>query len=276
MIAQLMESNFSEIAAALDIIDKYTKLHHSVIPEHDTIQRLKSLESETLQLHNDINDQYSSINDMMMEIDIVTGDHINMKENILKLLIQLNETQISRQGILEENINSTNKISNMKEKQKKMKNKFDVIQSLIKHQEFLVSKLRSSENAAKLDYQTERKNKLEEEDKYRKEDIMTDKKIFARENQLLSIQKQNKELQGQCDELSKKIERNRKRRLELQREDKIKPPVKKEKVEVDTNDNNEDAITLETALGMLRCSVCKDRFKSVAITRYFYDYNNIV
>ena len=30
----------------------------------------------------------------------------------------------------------------------------------------------------------------------------------------------------------------------------------------------EDIKMLETALGMLRCSVCKDRFKSVAITRY--------
>jgi hypothetical protein len=32
--------------------------------------------------------------------------------------------------------------------------------------------------------------------------------------------------------------------------------------------NPEDADMLEMALGMLRCSVCKDRFKSCAITRY--------
>jgi hypothetical protein len=32
--------------------------------------------------------------------------------------------------------------------------------------------------------------------------------------------------------------------------------------------NPEDADMLEMTLGMLRCSVCKDRFKSCAITRY--------
>jgi len=269
IMEQLIESNLKEIALELDIINKYTELHpSSKFLEQDTIQRLQSLKDKTLQLHNDIKDQYSSINDMMMEIDSVTGDHINIKENISKLLAQLNETQISRQGILEENINSTNEINNTKDKQKTLQNKFDVIHSLVKHQELLISKLRSTENSTKLDYQTEKKNKLEEEEKYRKEDIITDKKIVSKENQLLSIQKQNKELQGQCDELSKKIEKNRKRRLELQREDKIKPPVKKEKNQVDINDNNEDTKMLESALGMLRCSVCKDRFKSVAITRY--------
>jgi len=32
----------------------------------------------------------------------------------------------------------------------------------------------------------------------------------------------------------------------------------------------EDSDMLEMTLGMLRCSVCKDRFKSVAITRCFH------
>ena len=34
--------------------------------------------------------------------------------------------------------------------------------------------------------------------------------------------------------------------------------------------SSEDADMLEMTLGMLRCSVCKDRFKSVAITRCFH------
>ena len=34
--------------------------------------------------------------------------------------------------------------------------------------------------------------------------------------------------------------------------------------------NQEDSDMLEMTLGMLRCSVCKDRFKSVAITRCFH------
>ena len=240
--------------------------------DNQIIEQLKLLKDKTLQLHNDIKDQYNSINDMMMEIEGVTADNVNIKENISKLLLQLSETQTTRRGILEENLTSSNAINNIKEKQKNLQNKYDVISSLLKHQETLINKLRSSEHSSKIHYQTEKKNKLEEEDKYMKEDVGSDKKLLAKENSLIATQKQNKELQGQCDELSKKLEKNRKRRLELQREDKVKPnqTVKKEKVEVvpNTDSNSEDIKMLETALGMLRCSVCKDRFKSVAITRY--------
>jgi len=273
-----MESNLKEISLELDIHNTYTTMYpNQSFLDNQTIEQLKLLKDKTLQLHNDIKDQYNSINDMMMEIEGVTADNVNIKENISKLLLQLSETQTTRRGILEENLTSSNAINNIKEKQKNLQNKYDVISSLLKHQETLINKLRSSEHSSKISYQTEKKNKLEEEDKYMKEDVGSDKKLLAKENSLIATQKQNKELQGQCDELSKKLEKNRKRRLELQREDKVKPnqTVKKEKVEVVSNadSNSEDIKMLETALGMLRCSVCKDRFKSVAITRLYY-YNS--
>lgn len=37
-----------------------------------------------------------------------------------------------------------------------------------------------------------------------------------------------------------------------------------------SNSSGEDSDMLEMTLGMLRCSVCKDRFKSAAITRCFH------
>lgn len=273
LMEQLMELNLKETSLELDIYNAYgTKFPNSNFFDNDTNEQLKLLKDKTLQLHNDIKDQYNSINDMMMEIEGVTADNVNIKENITKLLLQLSETQTTRRGILEENLTSSNVINNIKEKQKKLQTKHEVISGLLKHQETLINKIRSSEYNSKIDYQTEKKNKLEEEDKYMKEDVVSDKKLHAKENNLVSTQKQNKELQGQCDELTKKLEKNRKRRLELQREDKVKPAVKKEKVdEVATNDSNsEDIKMLETTLGMLRCSVCKDRFKSVAITRCFH------
>lgn len=36
--------------------------------------------------------------------------------------------------------------------------------------------------------------------------------------------------------------------------------------------NPEETDMLEMTLGMLRCSVCKDRFKNCAITRYAYPF----
>jgi hypothetical protein len=270
LIEQLIESNMNEIAIELEIINTYTTASpQNTFLESDTNQQLKVLKEKTLELHNDIKEQYKSINDMMMEIEGVTADNINIKENISRLLTQLGETQTSRRGILEENLRSSNAINNIKEKQNNLQTKHDVISSLLKHQETLINKLRSSEHSSKIDYQTEKKNKLEEEEKFMKEDTVSDKKLSSKENILISTQNNNKELQIQCDELSKRLEKNRKRRLELQREDKVKPVVKKEKVEVVANNDrtNEDIKMLETSLGMLRCSVCKDRFKSVAITR---------
>ena len=271
LIEQLIKSNMKEIGLEIDIINTYSSSTNTFI-ENDTNEQLLILKEKTIQLHNDIKDQYNSINDMMMEIEGVTSDHTNIKENVSKLLTQLGETQITRRGILEENLTSSNAINNIKEKQKQLQSQHDVISSILKHQETLITKLRNYEHTSKIEYQTEKKNKLEEEDKYMKEDIVSDKKLSSKESMLVSTQKNNKELQGQCDELSKRLERNRKRRLELQRDDKVKPIVKKEKVEVasnndSTNTANEDIKMLETSLEMLRCSVCKDRFKSVAITR---------
>jgi E3 ubiquitin-protein ligase BRE1 len=64
--------------------------------------------------------------------------------------------------------------------------------------------------------------------------------------------------------------------MELQRE------IKKRKSAVNTNNNenneknkasslsDDETAMLEMTLGMLRCSVCRDRFKNVAITRCFH------
>jgi len=67
-------------------------------------------------------------------------------------------------------------------------------------------------------------------------------------------------------------------RMELQRElSKLKAAKKerndkesKQSNEIASSSNKDDMDMLEMSLGMLRCSVCKDRFKSVAITRCFH------
>lgn len=60
--------------------------------------------------------------------------------------------------------------------------------------------------------------------------------------------------------------------MEAQRELKNKLAKKEKEVSRSSSDpiNSEDKDMLEMTLGMLRCSVCKDRFKSVALTRCFH------
>jgi E3 ubiquitin-protein ligase BRE1 len=68
--------------------------------------------------------------------------------------------------------------------------------------------------------------------------------------------------------------------MEAQREPKPKAVKKEKNGESNKNSssssgaggqlNSEDSQMLEVTLGMLRCSVCKDRFKNVALTRCFH------
>ena len=59
--------------------------------------------------------------------------------------------------------------------------------------------------------------------------------------------------------------------MALERE--LKPkPIRREKTEDSKGGglNSGDAALLEMTLGMLRCSVCRDRFKEVCLTRCFH------
>jgi E3 ubiquitin-protein ligase BRE1 len=56
--------------------------------------------------------------------------------------------------------------------------------------------------------------------------------------------------------------------MDAQRELKPKPPKKEKSAAKDESKGGEgESAMLDMCLDMLRCSVCKDRFKSVAITR---------
>jgi E3 ubiquitin-protein ligase BRE1 len=62
-------------------------------------------------------------------------------------------------------------------------------------------------------------------------------------------------------------------RMDAQRDLKTKAKAisnDEKKKTTDTSLNSDDATMLELTLGMLRCSVCKDRFKEVTLVRCFH------
>jgi len=130
-------------------------------------------------------------------------------------------------------------------------------------------------------------------------------KLSLTSSTLDATRKRNMELQARCDELGKRLEAERKLRyfifhfcryfklklfcffenlrMEIQRDHKSKKKEKSTDEQAPSassssqNSNNssaampsEDVEMLEITLGMLRCSVCRDRFKEVAITRCFH------
>ena len=72
--------------------------------------------------------------------------------------------------------------------------------------------------------------------------------------------------QARCDELAAQAEVERRARQTAEREARPKVPKRERKDDV----KGGDADMLDMTLGMLRCSVCKDRFKDCAITRCFH------
>lgn len=69
--------------------------------------------------------------------------------------------------------------------------------------------------------------------------------------------------------MSAQMEAERRARFEAQREPRPKA-LKRDRKDDKGGGGGGDADMLDMTLGMLRCSVCKDRFKDCAITRCFH------
>jgi E3 ubiquitin-protein ligase BRE1 len=108
------------------------------------------------------------------------------------------------------------------------------------------------------------------------------------EHSLQSTQRRNQELQERCNELSRQCETERRARMDVQKELTKAKGAKKDGSNKSASGGaaggsagggagagggaprGDDADMLDLTLEMLRCSVCKDRFKNTAITRCFH------
>jgi E3 ubiquitin-protein ligase BRE1 len=89
--------------------------------------------------------------------------------------------------------------------------------------------------------------------------------------------KRNTDLYDRCKQMAGKLESERKTRMVAQREARIAKDVAKgsgvapaDGVTSSSSISDQDQAMLSLTLDMLRCSVCKDRFKEVAITRCYH------
>lgn len=153
------------------------------------------------------------------------------------------------------------------------------MKNVMLQQDSLLSQVRGSEQGARSEVQGLRKASQDMHGSRHGEEqelLEARQKLVDAKHSIDSAHKRNQELQSRCDQLSSQCESERKARLEAQRDSAKLKAVKKEKGASASSSsssgalNSEDADMLEITLGMLRCSVCKDRFKSVAITRCFH------
>lgn len=171
--------------------------------------------------------------------------------------------------------------------------RMELMKSVLTERDKLISQLRLEEFNLMNELTSIRKSlkDLEENkncEKERAEELQ--QKLDDLKVKLQDTSKRNQDLQARCNELSKQCQRERKLRsnflspsllsplsniifrLEEQRKDKRsnlkrEPSITEETV---TTSNQHDTDMLEMTLGMLRCSVCKDRFKSATIKKCFH------
>jgi E3 ubiquitin-protein ligase BRE1 len=106
-------------------------------------------------------------------------------------------------------------------------------------------------------------------------ELESKEKLEALDQELVLSKGNVARLQKRCEDLTQKYENERKRRLDSDREQEL-PAAKKLKGKGGASSSSsvplgaEESALLDLTLNMLRCSVCKDRFKEVAITRCFH------
>jgi E3 ubiquitin-protein ligase BRE1 len=149
----------------------------------------------------------------------------------------------------------------------------------MQQQEAQVQQLRNTEQHLRGELQAHKKSLLEAAARQQTEELKVQdnqQNLQDAESRIKAVQKRNVELQSRCDLLTSQSESERKARHLAQKElSKAKSARSKDKGgagagAVAANGEAVDADMLEMSLGMLRCSVCRDRFKSVVITRCFH------
>ena len=217
----------------------------------------------------------NQMNDLILEIESVTVEDGKSRVQSERVLRQMTDSQSMQRDVLDENLRLHDQISELYRKQSDVSGRIDNLQSQLKTQDGVISQLRSAEGAARTEIQSLRKTHSDEHSQRILNEqlvVEAEQKLKLAEHSMELAKKRNAELQTRANELSGQMEVERKCRMEAQREMKLKVSKRDRKDDVKGSGAGAGAESdmLDMTLGMLRCSVCKDRFKDCAITRCFH------
>ncbi len=224
----------------------------------------------------ELDDARNQMNDLILEIESVTVEDDKSRVQSDRVLRQMTDSQSMQRGVLDENLQLHDQISELHRKQSEVSGRIDHLQAQLKTQDGVIAQLRSAEGAARTEIQGLRKTHSDEHSQRILNEqlvVEAEQKLKLAEHSMELAKKRNAELQTRCNELSGQMETERKARMDAQREMKLKVPKRDRKDDVKgagAGAGGAESDMLEMTLGMLRCSVCKDRFKDCAITRCFH------
>lgn len=247
----------------------------------DVFKRLESLQVHCAQsLQESLVDTLASISDLTLEIEGVATEEAKVREQTARTLQQIAENLSMQRGVLEENVKLSEQAAELLALCTEIDKKIELTQALVSQQEKILQRLKTEESTAKGELSALKRVEAEEKTKTSSDGSRIKgsvSKLNVAEKSLQQILKKNAQLQSQCDHLARQWDKERRLRFNAQREARPQAPpapTKREEASgakgTSASLTDEEASLLESSLGILRCSVCKDRFKSVAITRCYH------
>ena len=239
---------------------------------------LSSAQIRVREVQAELKDAHASINDLILEIETVTAEEVKSREQAARVLRLVSEGQDGQRAICEENLKLQDQLAQLKQKHSTLEDKLQTSQLALRQQEAVITQLVSAEHKARADLQTQKQVLAELQGKTRDAELglqQAEQKRAESEHVAEAQVQRNGELHERCKSLQGKLESERKTRMNAQREAKMNKSSKKAVgggggEEAAGQKEGGDVGMLNMTLEMLRCSVCKDRFKEVAITRCFH------
>lgn len=282
-ILETYESKINSLNSRISFLEKNNQLYEQNIESLKTQLNDSSSQASNeynKNLENELNFTKDEINQLLREIDLISNNEMSLAKSNEDLLAKLKEADHLKEGAYNENLNLQFQYEDLKKKYDRLKSQFNEYKENNEKnfQEFFAN-LKSNEKKNK-DYYNELEsnfNKLSKEydslllNKKNNEQLLN-KKVELFENLNTINKKSLKKVIQQYDDVIK--EKKRKRN---ETDEELNEKKKMKKSEENNNDSASDSKKgvessesqkmLDITLQMLRCSVCKDRFKNVMLTR---------
>jgi E3 ubiquitin-protein ligase BRE1 len=163
-------------------------------------------------------------------------------------------------------------VAKLQQSQTDLENRLHTTSVALRQQEAVISQLVEAERKCRAELQAQKLGLADAQGKQREMELalqQADQKKAEAEHRSEAQVKRNEELFDRCRQMQGKLETERKTRMNAQREARSKAKKQDGAAAAAAGAGGDEGM-LNMTLEMLRCSVCHDRFKEVAITRCYH------
>ena len=243
------------------------KAESDEVVNEDSTTSIKSCQQRSKDLQEELNQSEGSINELILEIEDIAAQEIKCREQSARTLKMMNENKSTSSSTIEEKMRLQQQMTDIQKQRSDLEAKLDAMTRVVKQQEMVINQLIGSEQKVKAELVQQKTIQAGMQNRIKEAELSiveADQKRSLAEQKSVSTGKRNGELLERCKQISAKHDAERKNRMVAQRE------AQAPKNERDNSEPGGADEMLKLTLKMLKCSVCRDRFKEVTITRCYH------